>query len=235
MQGDTNHLGVILRLISLQRSCAAAIAGIAWASLGVQIFFNIKEALIENESIASRLINFFSYFTVETNFFIALVLTIYCVQPQSRRALTGLSVQTALVVYIIVVGVVYELLLLRNLWHPQGLRLLADMMLHDAIPVLFSLYWLVFLPKGSLRWSDPATWLVYPILFFFYSMLRGAAFGIYPYPFINAAQLGFERVSMNAMVLLAVFFGLGAGLTALDHALGSDYRGRSGLGRIAEL
>ena len=109
------------------------------------------------------------------------------------------------------------------------------MVLHDAIPFLYFLYWLVFLPKGSLRWSDPAMWLLYPILFFIYSMLRGVAFGIYPYPFINAAQLGFERVFVNAAVFLAVFYGLGAGLTALDHALGSDNRGRSGLGRAAEL
>ncbi len=66
-------------------------------------------------------------------------------------------------------------------------------------------------------------------------MIRGVAFGIYPYPFINAAQLGFARVCVNATILLAVFYGLGIGLTAIDHALGSGERGRSGLGRAAEL
>jgi hypothetical protein len=138
------------------------------------------------------------------------------------------------VVYIIVVGVVYEQLL-RHLWHPQGMQLLADLVLHDAVPLLYSLYWLVFISKGGLRWSDPAIWLLYPVVFFLYSMFRGVTFGIYPYPFINAAPLGFERVFENAMTLLAIFYGLGAGLTLLDHALGSDNRGRSGLGRTAEL
>jgi hypothetical protein len=125
--------------------------------------------------------------------------------------------------------------LLRNLWHPHGLQLLADMVLHDAIPFLYTFYWLAFLPKGSLRWSNPAWWLVYPVLYFLYSMLRGAAFGIYLYPFFDVAQLGFARVSMNAFALLAFFFGLGVILTAVDHALASGESGRSGLGSAAEL
>ena len=50
----------------------------AWSSLAVQFYFNIEEARIENESVAVRLIDFFSYFTIETNLFIALVLTVYC-------------------------------------------------------------------------------------------------------------------------------------------------------------
>jgi hypothetical protein len=58
----------------------------------------------------------------------------------------------------------------RRLSHPKVLQLFADLGLHDAIPFLFPLYWLVFLPKGSLRWIDPTWWLVYPVLYFLYSM-----------------------------------------------------------------
>ena len=229
MQGE-----VISKPLSLQRSSAAVIASMAWFALGVQLYFDIQEALIKNHSITVRIIEFLSYFTIETNTVIAFVLTVFCTQPQAERFLTGTTVKSSLVVYVIVVGAVYELLL-RHLWHPQGMQLVADTLLHDAIPLLYCLYWLVFLPKGRLRWSFPTTWLVYPIGFFIYSMIRGVAFGIYPYPFINAAQLGFARVCVNAMMLLAVFYGLGIGLTAIDHALGSGERGRSGLGRAAEL
>jgi hypothetical protein len=117
---------------------------------------------------------------------------------------------------------------------PAGIAVLTDIALHDAIPFLYPFYWLAFLPKGSLRWSDPAWWLVFPVLYFLYSMLRGAAFGIYLYPFFDVAQLGFARVTMNGIALLAGFFGLGPILTAIDHALASDNRGGRGLGRMAE-
>ncbi|MGH6834785.1 MAG: Pr6Pr family membrane protein, partial [Methylocella sp.] len=141
---------------------------------------------------------------------------------------------SALVVYIILVGGVYAVLL-RNLWHPHGLQLVADIMVHDAIPFLYPLYWLVFLRKGSLRWSDPAWWLVYPILYFLYSMLRGAAYGTYLYPFFNATQLGVARALVNGAGLLALFFWLGVVLTAIDRALAAGVSWRRGLGRAAEL
>ena len=184
MQGDSEALRATLKPLNLQRSGAVLIACMAWFGVEVQLHFSIEDALIKKESIAAHVIAFFSYFTVETNILVALALTIFLLQPQAERFLTGPSVTSALVVYVIVVGVVYEWLL-RHLWHPYGMRLFADMLLHDAVPFLYSLYWLLFLPKGSLRWSDPANWLIYPILFFFYTMFRGAACGIYPYPFIN--------------------------------------------------
>jgi hypothetical protein len=217
-----------------QRRCAAVIAGLGWFGLSVQLYFNINWALVKDLSIPATLINYFSYFTIETNLLVALMLTIFCAWPQAGQFLTRPSVKSALVVYIIIVGVVYAVLL-RNLWHPQGVQLLADIVLHDAIPFLYPLYWLTFLPKGSLRWSDPAWWLVYPVLYFLYSMLRGAAFGTYLYPFFDVAHLGFARVAMNGIGLLAGFFGLGVILTAIDHALASGESGRSGLGSAAEL
>jgi hypothetical protein len=217
-----------------QRRCAAIIAGLGWFALSVSLYFDVHGAVVKNLSIPVILINFFSYFTTETVLFITLGLTIFCTRPQAEQFLTRPSVQSALVVYITVVGGVYAVLL-RNLWHPHGLQILTNFVLHDAIPVLYPLYWLVFLPKGRLRWSDPAWWVVYPVLYFLYSMLRGAAYGTYVYPFMDAARLGVVRAWVNGTLLLAVFFCLGIVLTAIDHALASGESGRRGLGRAAQL
>jgi hypothetical protein len=231
--GEAKMLGNVPLPLYGQRGCAAVIAGLGWFGLGVQLYFNIQDALVKNV-LAGHLIDYFSFFTIETNLLVALVLTVFCARPQAEQFLTRPSVKSALVVYIIIVGVVYAVLL-RNLWHPHGLQRLADVVLHDAIPFLYAFYWLAFLPKGSLRWSDPAWWLVYPVLYFLYSVLRGAAFGIYLYPFFDVARLGFARVTMNGIGLLAGFFGLGVVLTAIDHSLASGESGRRGLGRAAEL
>jgi hypothetical protein len=220
--------------LSPKRICAAMIAFLGWFAICVQFYFNVTEALANNEAVSGHLVQFFSYFTIETNILVAASITIVAARPQAEQYLARPSVKSALVVYIIIVGIVYTALL-RNLWNPQGMRLVADTVLHDVIPILYPLFWLVFLPKGSLRWADPAFWLIYPTLFFVYSMLRGMAFGVYPYPFIDAGKLGFERVSLNALAFLAVFFGFGVILTAIDRALAPDARGRSRLGRAAEL
>jgi hypothetical protein len=131
MQGEVKAPDEMLKPFHLQRSCAVVIAGMAWFGVGVQLCFNIEEALIKNLSVAARLFSFFSYFTIETNLVMAIVLTIFLTRPQAEHFLTRPSIKSALVVYIIIVGVVYAALL-RNLWNPQGLQFLADRVLHDA-------------------------------------------------------------------------------------------------------
>ncbi|WP_202899198.1 Pr6Pr family membrane protein [Methylocapsa aurea] len=205
--------------LNINRICAAALAMLGWFALTVQMGFDIQEALIKNASVVGGLIHYFSFFTIQTNMLVALLLTISLVRPQTDQFLLRPSVKSALANYIVIVGVVYALLL-RGLWDPQGLQLVADRLLHDAIPLLYPLYWLIFLPKGTLRWIDPVVWLIYPLLYFFYILLRGAVFGIYPYPFVDVATLGYGGVSINAMVFLAAFFGLGVMFAAIDRILG---------------
>jgi hypothetical protein len=48
--------------------------------------------------------------------------------------------------YIAIVGIVYRLLL-RQLWNPQGMQWVADVLLHDVIPAGYVLYWLLFAPQ----------------------------------------------------------------------------------------
>jgi len=201
-----------------QRVSAAAIAGAAWFALTVQISYNIEEARTNNASVAASVVHFFSYFTMQTNLLVALILTLSFVQPQTERFLTRTSVQSAVASYIVIVAVVYTLLL-RNLWNPQGLRLVADRLLHDAIPLFYVLYWIIYMPKGSLRRIDPVLWLIYPLLYFVYILARGAAFGAYPYPFVDVAKLGYREVLYNATMFLGAFFALGVTFTGIDRAM----------------
>jgi hypothetical protein len=62
-------------------------------------------------------------------------------------------------------------------------------------------------------------------------LIDGAAFGNYPYPSIDAAQLGFARVWEKVMILLAFFFAPGAGVTAIDRARSPAAEGAAGLAR----
>lgn len=218
----------------LKQWSAAAIAVAAWFAVGTQLYFNVQGALSGNRDVLHSLANFFSFFTIETHIILALALT-FTLARREHPIFTSPSVESALVVYIIVVGIVYSYLL-SHLYDPRGLQLITNALLHDAIPIIYPIYWLIFSRKGSLRWVDPLRWLIFPCVFFVYSMLRGAAFGIYPYPFIDAAKLGYAAVCVNAVLLLAVFLGLGVVLTALDRTLaGNDGRRQSRLGRTAEL
>jgi hypothetical protein len=64
-------------------------------------------------------------------------------------------------VYIAIVGIVYSLLL-RHIWNPQGWQIVADVLLHDLIPLLYVAYWVIFVRKSSLLWKHAVWWLAYP-------------------------------------------------------------------------
>jgi hypothetical protein len=128
-------------------------------------------------------------------------------------------VKAAAVLYIAIVGIVYGLVL-RSLWHPQGWQLLADVIRHDVMPIVYPVYWLVFVPKGSLRWADAVRWLGFPAVYLVFSLVRGALTGFYPYPFLDVKVQGYPHLAFNAAVLLFVFLGLGLALVAVDRFAG---------------
>jgi hypothetical protein len=46
--------------------------------------------------------------------------------------------------------------------------------------------------------------LIWPLLWFVYTLARGALSHWYPYPFVDAATHGYGRVIVNAMLVLLV-------------------------------
>jgi hypothetical protein len=194
---------------SASRIAAAAIALLTWYALVLQFYVSIQTARATGASMATTIANFFSFFTILTNLLVALVLTL-----SLRKAPSGLSafaarssVQTATAVYIVVVGIVYSIAL-RSLWAPEGLQKIADFTLHDAIPVLYLFYWLLFVRKDGLRFSQVSVWQVYPFVYLVYSLIRGSLTGIYLYPFLDAGQFGYAHVGRSALVIFAAFLAL---------------------------
>jgi hypothetical protein len=222
------------RHFNVERLCAGILAGVGWTAVSIEVALTINNAVSDKTSIAAAVIRCFSYFTIETNMLLAIILTATALRPQADSFFLQPGVKLAGIVYIIIVGVVYATLL-RHLWNPQGLRLFADRLLHIAMPVFYPLYWLAFASKGETSRVDPFRWLIYPVVYFIYILARGAVFGLYPYPFLNVAKLGYLQVFLNSLGLLAAFLGLGLCLAGLDRAMGArKSRSRGELGRAAE-
>ncbi|PWB33275.1 hypothetical protein DCO48_09920 [Pseudomonas sp. SDI] len=192
-------------------------AGLGWAALSIQLYLVLIARWQDQASLLGGLVNYFSYFTVLSNTLVASVLT-YAVcgrESAARRFFLSPSISSAIATSIILVGLTYSLLL-RHLWSPQGWQWLADELLHDIMPLLFVGYWWCCVEKGTLRARHLLHWLLYPLVYFVYTLLRGHGIGFYPYPFVDVASLGVARVLLNALAILAVFILIGALLIALD-------------------
>lgn len=116
--------------------------------------------------------------------------------------------QTAVASYISIVGIVYSLFL-RNVWDPQGWQAIADLLLHDAIPLAFVIYWFAFAPKSDIPWLDPIKWLAYPVVYIAYSLVRGAFVLWYPYWFVDVTQLGYPASLTNTGFVILAFVIIG--------------------------
>jgi hypothetical protein len=198
------------------RLAAAAIAVVAWYALLLQLFVSVTKARTTSMPLGAAIINYFSFFTVLTNLLVALVLTFSLRTKPSRLSdfAKRPAVQAATAVYIGVVGLVYSLVL-RNLWNPEGLHKIADVLLHDAIPVSYLGWWLLFARKDSLRFTTVPGWLAYPALYFVYCLIYARITGVYLYPFVNVSTLGYAGITLNAVMLLLGFLGLGLLLVAI--------------------
>ena len=186
------------------------IAVLAWYGLLLQFYVMIVNARAIGVSIPTVIANYFSFFTILTNLLVAVTLTLSLRRtPSTLGSLANHpTVQTAATLYIAIVGIVYSLAL-RHIWDPEGLQKIADIILHDAIPTLSILFWLLFVRKDELRFRDVPAWLVYPSVYLVYSMIRGAVLGRYVYPFLDVRALGCGLVIINVVAISAAFAGLG--------------------------
>lgn len=194
---------------------AAALAG--WAGLAIQQYLIFYSRWSTGASLLGGLINFFSFFTVLTNTLAVVVLSYAVVNRDSaaKRFFLAPKVSSAITVSILLVGLAYSLLL-RHLWQPEGFQLIADELLHDVMPVLFFIYWWRCVPKGSLRLQHIGAWVIYPLVYFAYALLRGDLLGQYQYPFIDVGTLGYPQVFVNAGGILAGFVLIALAVVGLD-------------------
>lgn len=187
-----------------ERIVRGLIALAAWGGLSIQLWI-----LLQSPAFASPLEavwRYLAFFTILTNLMVAVVNTVAALVPGSAsgRLLAGANTRAGVTLYIATVGVIYHLLL-AGLWDPQGWQLIADQLLHTATPVLSVLAWLAFDDKRGLTLRALPQIIVWPLGYTVYALLRGAFDGFYPYPFIDAGQLGYARVLMNIAGLTAGF------------------------------
>lgn len=203
------------------RILAAALAVVAWFAVLLQLYLSLRLAIANGNSIGGGIVIFLGYFTVLTNILVCVALTFPLLAPASApgRFFARPAVAGGVAASITLVALAYHLLL-RNVWDPQGLQWLADVLLHYVVPILYVLYWWLVVPKASLRWTHPLLWAGYPAAYLAYALVRGSMIGSYPYPFIDVAVIGYQQTVLNAMGLLVGFIALGLLFVALGRLQG---------------
>jgi len=215
---DGEYRGAMTRE-RIARVAAIAGAAVGAAALVLQLILLAEVIRGQGGSLLSAVWRFLGFFTLLTNIAAVSVLAHAVLRTGSRRGLGGPRVELAVATAIAMVGIIYSLAL-RELWSPEGWQKIADIILHDAMPVIFVLY---FLTQGhaSLRWRDAAYALVMPAAYCAYALARGATDGWYAYPFLDPTRLSAAALAGNAAGLTLVFLACALLLVGLAKLLRS--------------
>ncbi|MEM9320383.1 MAG: Pr6Pr family membrane protein [Pseudomonadota bacterium] len=128
------------------------------------------------------------FLTLLTTALIAITFTALLIgQPVGGRWLAALTLADLLV------AAGFHLLL-RGINEVTGLEVWSDLGYHTLIPILMTLYWLVFAPKSDLVLTDVPFFLVWPGIYLSYALTRGGLDGIFPYPFLDPSAIGWTPV-----------------------------------------
>jgi len=161
-------------------------------------------------------IRFFSYFTILTNIIVAYYFTLQLFRNSEKTENSGII--TAITVYILVVGLIYQLIL-RSAWNPVGMQKIVDELLHSIIPFLALLYWIFIANKKDLSYKLIPKWTIYPLLYLVFILTRGSFAGFYPYPFVDVVKFGYSQVFINSLYILIFFIVLSVVFIIVGKAL----------------
>lgn len=171
---------------------------LTFAAVGAQLIVHIQKGF--------NLVNFFSYFTNLSNIFVAVVMLVGAIhraqylEPKPWEDL----IRGASVAGITVVGIVFSILL-RDA-EMGSLMPWVNAVTHYIMPVAGVVDWLYQPPKSKLGLRQIPYWLIFPLLYLFYTVIRGTIIAWYPYPFLNPANAGgYGGVMLYSLAIIGLF------------------------------
>jgi len=163
----------------------------------------VTEIAVISERGAFNAVNFFSFFTIQTNILVFITFILSALSVASGKQKRWLDILRAIsTVYILVVGIGFAVLL-------SGLENVAltavpwdNTVLHYIIPIAVLIDFIIDCPKKKISFNTGLLWIAFPIIYVLYSLIRGAIVGWYPYPFLDPGLKGVGGVALTVAGLI---------------------------------
>lgn len=156
-----------------------------------------------------NVINFFSYFTIQSNIFgvVMLLISADLLFWKRKRDHELEMLRGAATLYMVTTGIIYGLLLSGA--HVQITLPWVNDVLHRIFPLVMLFDWLYDRPTHKITPKQSLLWLVYPVLYLVYTLVHGPLANYwYPYPFLDVSEHGYAAVLINSLALAVVIAAL---------------------------
>jgi hypothetical protein len=153
--------------------------------------------------LGGRLLRVASFFTIQSNVLVAVTSALLVANPAQDGRIWRV-VRIDALVGITVTGIVYSTVLAR-MHEPKGWeQTTTNAAFHYIAPLLAVIGWLLFGPRPRIDRATVGWSLIWPALWFGYTLVHGAVGDWYPYPFVSVTDHGHGRVLLNALAVTAV-------------------------------
>ncbi|EGA90545.1 integral membrane protein [Planococcus donghaensis MPA1U2] len=146
--------------------------------------------------------NFFSFFTIQSNILIVGVLLIGAMLSTKQFHSPQFQlVRGAVTTYIMTTGIVYFLFLRGMEAELQTTIPWVNFILHTLLPLYALFDWLAFPSRNLISFRRMWLWILYPLAYLVYTLLRGPLVDWYPYPFLDPRISGYGQVLISSIFI----------------------------------
>jgi hypothetical protein len=180
-------------------------------------------------------INRLVFFTIQSNLMLMVCIGYAAWTTLRKTPGPGPVLKGAITVYILITGLVFNLILAKSLGPPPAGSIsvpliggtLNNDLLHIITPIMALVDWLLFDIHGRLRWGNALLWLTYPLAYLAFVLVRGVLvsgpflfpYVHYPYSFLDVDYIGYGGVALDAVIYGIAFWLIGLVFVLLDRTL----------------
>jgi len=146
--------------------------------------------------------NFFSFFTIQSNILIVAVLVIGAIVSTKQFYSPQFQlVRGAVTTYIMTTGIVYFLFLRGMEAELQTTIPWVNFVLHTLLPLYALFDWLAAPSRNLISFRRMWLWILYPLAYLVYTLVRGPLVDWYPYPFLDPRISGYGQVLISSIFI----------------------------------
>lgn len=196
----------------LARLWNAAVAGLVLVAIVLQIILALRATgpapevwtgYLRGTHAFGRVVRVLSFFTIQSNILSGITSVQLAIAPR-RDTPAWRATRLAALYGITITGVVYSTVLAR-IHEPKGVaENLVNTTVHYLVPIMMVLGWLLFGPRPWIERATVGASLAFGVLWVIYTLVRGAIWKWYPYPFVDVTTQGYARVILNVVLVAAV-------------------------------
>ena len=188
-----------------------------YGALAALLGYTLVAQVILTSSEDRSIVNMFSYFTIQSNVLVFTMSAVLLVRPRVAGAFWRV-VRLAALCGITLTGIVYATVIAPYV-HLSGEALVYNYIFHYVVPISTVIGFVVVGPRRQFQRRD-MVFLVWPVLWLVYTMVRGAvadpvfkglgeAPSHYPYRFLDVDAVSTVEVVLSIVLITIVLIGLG--------------------------